>query len=40
MDEVEPKSEEADLTRAAREYVWFAVALLCIIALVVVKSHT
>lgn len=40
MDEVEPKPEEADLTRAAREYVWFAIALLCIMALVVIKSRT
>jgi hypothetical protein len=40
MDEAELKPEEADLTRAAREYVWFAIALLCIMSLVVFKSHT
>jgi hypothetical protein len=40
MDEVEPKAQEADLTRGVREYVWFAIALLCIVALVVIKSHT
>jgi hypothetical protein len=39
MDEVEPKAREADLTRGAREYVWFAIALLCVMTLVVIKSH-
>jgi hypothetical protein len=40
MDEAGLKPEEADLTRATREYVWFAITLACIMALVVIKSHT
>jgi hypothetical protein len=39
VDEAEPKLQEANFTRAAREYAWFAIALLCIMAIVAVKLH-
>jgi DNA-binding transcriptional LysR family regulator len=32
MDKAELNEKEADLTRATREYAWFAIALLCIMA--------
>jgi len=40
MDETELKPQEADFTRAAREYAWFAVTLLCIMAIVAIKLQT
>jgi hypothetical protein len=40
MDEPELKPEEANLTRARREYVWFAIILLCITTLAAIKSHS
>jgi hypothetical protein len=39
MDETEAKPEDAEPDRANREYLWFAIALLCIIALLVLQSH-
>jgi hypothetical protein len=38
MDEAELKPEEADFRRAGREYLWFAILLLCITPLAVIKS--
>jgi hypothetical protein len=40
MDDVELKPENADVRRAAREYAWFAITLLGIIALVVFRTNT
>jgi hypothetical protein len=40
MDEVELEHEQADFPRARRDYVWFAIALLCITTLAVIKSHS
>jgi hypothetical protein len=40
MDEAELKPEEADLARARRDYVWFAIILLCITQLTVIRSHS
>jgi hypothetical protein len=37
MDEAELQSLEAELRRATREYRWFSIALLCIMAMIVVK---
>jgi hypothetical protein len=31
--------EQADFTRTRRDYVWFALALLCITMLAVITSH-
>jgi len=39
MDEAEPNLQEADFKRTTREYAWFAIALLCIMAIVAVKLH-
>jgi hypothetical protein len=35
----ETKSEEVVLARAAKEYLWFTLALLCLTALTAVKLH-
>jgi hypothetical protein len=40
MDDAEMRPENADIRRAGREYVWFAVTLLGIIALVVFHTNT
>lgn len=40
MDEAEIESLEVELTRAAREYGWFAIALICIMAMVVFKLRS
>ncbi len=40
MDETEAKPEENESRRAGHEYLWFAIALLCIIALLVLQSHS
>jgi hypothetical protein len=39
MDEPASELQEADFTRATREYGWFVIALLCVMALVVIKLH-
>jgi hypothetical protein len=40
MDQAGLISKEAALRRARREYVWFAIALLCITTLAAIKSHS
>jgi hypothetical protein len=40
MDETDLKSEDANCTRANREYGWFAIALFCITARIVITLHT
>ena len=40
MDEAELKLQEADSTWATREYAWFAITLLCIMAIVAIKLQT
>jgi hypothetical protein len=40
MDEAGLQPKEADFTRARRDYVWFAITLLCIATLAVIKSHS
>jgi hypothetical protein len=40
MDDAEPKAKDADFTRARRDYVWFAITLLCITTLAVIKSQS
>ena len=40
MDEAELKLQEADSTRVTREYAWFAIALLCIMAIVAIQLQT
>lgn len=37
MDETEAEPANADLTRAVREYVWFAIAFICVMGFVVVN---
>jgi hypothetical protein len=39
MDEMEMELTDADLRRSTREYVWFAITLLCIMGLVVFRLH-
>lgn len=39
MDDAELGSEEVNIPRAAREYAWFAVALLIVTALAVIVEH-
>jgi hypothetical protein len=40
MDEAELKPGESDFRRALREYVSFAIILLCITTLAVIKSFS
>jgi len=40
MDEAELESLEVELTRATREYGWFAIVLICIIAMLVFKLRS
>jgi hypothetical protein len=40
MEQADLKSEEADLTRATREYGLFAVVQLSVMALFVTKLHS
>jgi hypothetical protein len=39
MDEIEAKPDEVERSRTSRDYLWFAVALLCIMALLVAQTH-
>jgi hypothetical protein len=40
MDETEAKPEDARLSRTIREYLWFAIALLCIMALLALQTYS
>jgi hypothetical protein len=40
MDQADLESEDADLTLATREYGWFAVTLLCLMALLAFKLQS
>ena len=40
MDEAEMKLEHADPRHPTREYLWFAITLLCIMAFIVVQTNT
>jgi hypothetical protein len=39
MEDAKTTAQSADLRRGTREYVWFAIALLFILSLVVLKSR-
>jgi hypothetical protein len=39
MDDTETTSHNAAWKRGLREYVWFAIFLVCIVSLVAVQSH-
>lgn len=40
MDEADLESLEIELTRATREYGWFAVALICIMGMLVLQLRS
>lgn len=40
MDETEAKPDDARLSRPVREYLWFAIALLCIMAFLALQTYS
>jgi hypothetical protein len=39
MEDAELTPHDADLRRGAREYLWFAIAVLCVMVLAVLKTR-